>query len=81
MSDTSLTVEAVFEDGVLRPLQPLPLRPHQRVTISLRVPEPAGAWPDDLAAIYKDLADEDRRRAEAMWPAVQSTWPGSEGQP
>ena len=81
MNDRSMTVEAVFENGVLRPVQPLPLQPQQRVTITLQLPKTGIAWPDDVAAIYREIADEDRRLAEAMLPTVQETWPGSEGQP
>jgi predicted DNA-binding antitoxin AbrB/MazE fold protein len=28
-----LTVEAVYEDGVLKPTQPLPLKEHEKVTV------------------------------------------------
>ena len=42
---TTITIEATFEDGVLRPAQPLPLAQHQRVTISGQVQAPARAWP------------------------------------
>jgi predicted DNA-binding antitoxin AbrB/MazE fold protein len=80
MSDRSITVEAVFEDGILRPVQPLPLRPQQRVTITLQLSTADIAWPEDVAAIYREIADEDRRLAEAMLPAVQETWPMNEGQ-
>jgi predicted DNA-binding antitoxin AbrB/MazE fold protein len=80
MSGNSLSVEAVFENGVLRPMQPLPLRPQQRVTITLQLPSPA-VWPDDVAAIYQELAAEDRRLAEAMLPVIRETWPVSEEQP
>jgi predicted DNA-binding antitoxin AbrB/MazE fold protein len=32
----SLEFEATYEDGVLKPSQPLPLREHERVVISVR---------------------------------------------
>jgi predicted DNA-binding antitoxin AbrB/MazE fold protein len=32
----TLTVEAVYENGVLRPTQPLPLQEHARVHITIR---------------------------------------------
>jgi predicted DNA-binding antitoxin AbrB/MazE fold protein len=79
MNDGWMSVEAIFENGVLRPVQPLPLRPHQRVTITLQLPNAGITWPDDVAAIYREIADEDRRLAEAMLPTVQETWPVSEG--
>jgi predicted DNA-binding antitoxin AbrB/MazE fold protein len=31
----SLTIEAVYENGVLKPSQPLPLQEHERVRITL----------------------------------------------
>jgi hypothetical protein len=38
-------------------------------------------WPADVAAISRVLAEEDRRLAEAMLPAVRDTWPPGEGSP
>ena len=79
MNDSSMSVEAIFDNGVLRPMQPLPLRPHQRVMITLQLPHAGITWPDNVAAIYREIAEEDRRLAEAMLPTVQETWPVSEG--
>jgi predicted DNA-binding antitoxin AbrB/MazE fold protein len=31
----TLTIEAVYENGVLKPEQPLPLREHERVTVTV----------------------------------------------
>ena len=31
----SLTIEAVYENGVLKPKQPLPLKEHEEVTVTL----------------------------------------------
>lgn len=80
MSIPSLTVEAVFENGVFRPIQPLSLPPAQRVTLTVRLTAPPRDWPADVAAIYQELAEEDRRLAEAMLPVVKETWPISEDQ-
>jgi hypothetical protein len=43
----ALTVEAVYENGLLRPTQPLPLKEHQqvRVTIHADVEIPSEAGP------------------------------------
>jgi predicted DNA-binding antitoxin AbrB/MazE fold protein len=30
-----ITIEAVYEDGVLKPVQPLPLREHEKVQITV----------------------------------------------
>lgn len=31
----SLTFEAIYEDGVLKPIEPLPLKEHEKVTVTL----------------------------------------------
>ncbi len=80
MSQTALTVSATFEDGVLHPDQPLPLAPRQRVTLVVQIPEPPREWPDNVAEIYREIAEEDRRLAEAMFQTVRETWPASEEQ-
>jgi predicted DNA-binding antitoxin AbrB/MazE fold protein len=35
----TFTVEAMYENGVLRPAQPLPLREREKVELEIRVPE------------------------------------------
>jgi predicted DNA-binding antitoxin AbrB/MazE fold protein len=80
MAHDSITVEAVYEDGVFRPVQPVALTPQQRVTLVVQLARSSG-WPADVAAIYQELAEEDRRLAEAMLPAVRETWPAGEGPP
>ena len=32
-------------------------------------------WPPNVAEIYRELAEEDRRLAESMLPYVKETWP------
>jgi predicted DNA-binding antitoxin AbrB/MazE fold protein len=32
----TLTVEAIYENGVLKPAKPLPLQEHEKVTISIQ---------------------------------------------
>jgi len=73
MSTQSITVEAVFEDGVLRPLQPLTLAPRQQVTLRLEVSDAAPDWPADTAEIYREIEEEDRRIAESMWTGVKAS--------
>ncbi|MFO0810475.1 MAG: antitoxin family protein [Gemmataceae bacterium] len=73
-----LTVEAVFEDGVFRPVAPVPLAQHQRVRITVSVAPAARAWPDDVAEIYRELADDDRRLATGMVGDIRATWPAGE---
>jgi len=78
MSATPLTVTATFENGVLRPDQPLPLAPRQRVTLVVQIPEAADEWPENVAEIYQEIAEEDRRLAADMFSTVRETWPTSE---
>jgi predicted DNA-binding antitoxin AbrB/MazE fold protein len=81
MSTNSVTVEAIFENGILRPVQPLPLAPQQRVTVTVQLPTAAPVWPEDVAAIYRETEEEDRRLAGALFSMVRETWPAGEGQP
>lgn len=50
------TLQAVYENGVLRPLESLPLREHQRVTVT--VSDPAERWLDQeyMEKVKKDVA-------------------------
>jgi predicted DNA-binding antitoxin AbrB/MazE fold protein len=34
----AVTVEAVYEDGVLKPVQPLPFREHEKVQVTVHAP-------------------------------------------
>lgn len=49
------TLQAVYENGVLRPLEPLPLKEHQQVTLT--VSDPAERWLDHeyLESVRKDV--------------------------
>lgn len=75
MSVTTITVEAVFDGAVLRPLQPLPLAAQERVTLTIQAPGKKVDWPEDAAEIYRELAAEDGRLAESLFPTVRETWP------
>jgi predicted DNA-binding antitoxin AbrB/MazE fold protein len=75
MTPNVITTEAIYENGVLRPVQPLPLEPQQRVNLVIH---PAGAqktWPDNVAEIYQEINNEEKRLANSIWPVVQETWP------
>ena len=58
-----LTVEAVYENGVLRPIQPLPLQEHQRVRLTI---EPEVSWAERTAGMLPWTGDPEvlRRIAE-----------------
>ena len=51
------TLQAVYENGVLRPLESLPLREHQRVTVT--VSDPTERWLDQeyVEKVKKDVAE------------------------
>jgi predicted DNA-binding antitoxin AbrB/MazE fold protein len=71
----SMTVEAIFQNGVLRPAKQLPLKSNQRVTVTVEWPTRETVWPENAAEIYRELADEDKRLAETMWPLVKEVRP------
>jgi predicted DNA-binding antitoxin AbrB/MazE fold protein len=63
-----LTIEAVYENGVLKPTQPLPFKEHEKVTITVvpagpslveRIAARAAALPPEvLAMLPDDLASQ-----------------------
>ncbi len=77
MSPNIITIEAIFENGVLRPVQALSLPQHQRVTLTLKLAKTKECWPDNVAEIYQEIAEEDRRLSEAMFKEVRATWPSN----
>lgn len=62
----SITVEAVYENGVLRPSQPLPLKEHQKVQITV---EPQISWAERSAGMIKWNGDVQTLERLAMDPA------------
>lgn len=58
----AITVEAVYENGVLKPAQPLPLQEHERVTVSVELARPP-------------LAERIAARARALPPEVLDALP------
>jgi predicted DNA-binding antitoxin AbrB/MazE fold protein len=55
-----LTIEAIYENGVLKPLEPLPLQEHEKVRITV---EPARSWAERTAGLLQWTGDfEDLRR-------------------
>lgn len=34
----AITIEAIYENGVLKPIQPLPLKEHERVQVTVETP-------------------------------------------
>ncbi len=59
----TLTVEAIYQNGVLKPLQPLPLKDQERVEITVRS---GSNWVSETAGMIKWTGDHEtlRRLAE-----------------
>jgi predicted DNA-binding antitoxin AbrB/MazE fold protein len=60
----TLTIEAIYENGVLKPAQPLPLKEHERVQITVETPpldilQCAGiiGWKGDHETLERILAE------------------------
>ena len=81
MSAKTITVEAIYEGGVFRPLQPCEIADPQRVKLIVQVVDPPDPWPANTAEIYQEIADDERRLAAEMWPTVRETWPAQEESP
>ena len=67
----TITIDATYEDGVLKPAQPLPLAEHAQVRVTV---EPAGATEQTaqsgLSAVEKIIA-----RAKELPAEVAASWP------
>lgn len=59
---SNFTIDAVYENGVLRPVQPLSLKQDEHVTITVHGTT-VTEWPDDTAEIYKELEAEAGEKA------------------
>jgi predicted DNA-binding antitoxin AbrB/MazE fold protein len=59
----SITVEATYENGVLKLMEPLPLKDHEKVRVTI---EPELSWAERTAGILKWSGDPEilRRIAE-----------------
>jgi predicted DNA-binding antitoxin AbrB/MazE fold protein len=59
----AITIEAVYENGVLKPTQPLPLKEHEKVRITVEVGQ---SWAERTAGILQWTGDPEvlRRIAE-----------------
>jgi len=57
-----LQVEAIYENGVLRPLQPLDLKEHERVLVSVQeaspTPPQAGLAVEYIERVKRELQEE-----------------------
>jgi predicted DNA-binding antitoxin AbrB/MazE fold protein len=61
----SITIEAVYENGVLKPKQPLPLREHEEVHVTI---EPQSSWARRTAGMLSWTGDPEVLRQIATDP-------------
>jgi predicted DNA-binding antitoxin AbrB/MazE fold protein len=55
----TITVEATYENGVLRPIKPLPLKEQERVQITVQTPN---NWVQETAGMIKWTGDQETLR-------------------
>lgn len=61
------TIEAVYEDGVLKPLTPLQLPEHQRVSVTIEeLPESPEEVLRAWGQVYEGLSDKEIAEIEAI---------------
>jgi predicted DNA-binding antitoxin AbrB/MazE fold protein len=63
----TLTVEAVYENGVLKPVQPLPLPEHAQVRVTI---EPAENWVQATAGMFGWQGTSEELRYFALDPEL-----------
>ena len=63
----TLTVEAVYENGVLKPAQPLPLKEHEIVQVTI---QPAADWVAQTYGICGWTGDPEELRRLALHPEL-----------
>jgi predicted DNA-binding antitoxin AbrB/MazE fold protein len=61
----AITVEAVYEDGVLKPSQPLPFEEHEKVRVTV---DPALTWAERTAGMLQWTGDPKELERLALDP-------------
>ena len=61
----TITVEALYEDGVLKPVEPLPFKEHERVRVTV---QETTNWVQETAGMIQWAGDHEtlRRLAEGV---------------
>jgi predicted DNA-binding antitoxin AbrB/MazE fold protein len=70
-----LTVEAIYEGGVLKPVQPLPLKEQERVRLTV---ETKRSWVDETAGLMGFQGTEEEADYFAMDPELDYPPPPEE---
>ena len=63
-----LTIEAIYENGLLRPIQPLPLKEQERVQLTIHAATNHN-WVSETAGMIKWTGDHATLR---LWPRMSS---------
>ncbi|HKB01788.1 MAG TPA: antitoxin family protein [Gemmataceae bacterium] len=63
----TLTVEATYENGVLKPTEPLPLKEHQKVQVTI---QPTTDWVEETAGIIGWTGSREELRHFALDPEL-----------
>jgi predicted DNA-binding antitoxin AbrB/MazE fold protein len=63
----TLTIQAVYENGVLKPDRPLPLREHETVQVTI---QPIANWVEQTYGICGWKGDPEELRQLALAPEV-----------
>jgi predicted DNA-binding antitoxin AbrB/MazE fold protein len=71
----AITVEAVYENGVLKPVQPLPLKEQQRVQLTVEVKK---NWVEETAGIMGFQGTQEEADYFAMDPELDYPPPHEE---
>ena len=61
----AITVEAIYENGVLKPTEPLPLKEHEKVQLTV---QPTSEWVQETAGIACWTGDVEELRRLALAP-------------
>ena len=63
----AITVEAVYEDGVLKPAEALPFQEHEKVQVTV---VPRSSWVRDTAGMFGWKGDPEELRRLALSPEL-----------
>jgi predicted DNA-binding antitoxin AbrB/MazE fold protein len=63
----SITVEAIYENGMLKPNQPLPLREHEKVPVTVQSDT---SWVEETYGILGWKGDPEELRRLALSPEL-----------
>ena len=61
----AITIEATYENGVLKPSQPLPLKEQERVQVIIK---PKNSWVEETAGIIGWTGSSEELRSFALDP-------------